>query len=205
MLILDTSACFRDSTDAVHVAPPHHCSGKAPEAGVHDRKPHLCQLCVGIHNGAELHSLQLLNAIRMIPWACRGRNPSGFPTDWWGCCARRGGTPGCCEYNPRKGYNLTMLLRLPGIAGSILTAPAVPGPSMMQFLPCRCHHSCSYGMYCSCNFAIQSEQAWALLLPAAPSNEPKLMPPVKAKGSQPEVAAEYWLCQVLQHAAQQAH
>ena len=46
----------------------------------------------------------------------------------------------------------------------------------------------------------QSEQAWASLLHASPSNEPKLMPPVAAKGSHLEAAAEYWLCQVLQHA-----
>ena len=57
---------------------------------------------------------------------------------------------------------------------------------------------------CSCSIAElqKSEQTWALLLHSSPSNEPKLMPPVAAKGSHLEVAAEYWLWQVLQHTAQ---
>ena len=74
--------------------------------------------------------------------------------------------------------------------------------STMQILVVQMPLKLLRRLVCSCNLAIQPG---ALLLPAPPSNEPKLMPPVTARESQPEVTTKYCLCQVLQRAAQQAY
>ena len=42
--------------------------------GAHTKNPHLCQLRVGVHNGAELHSLQFLYTVSMVPWPLRAVN-----------------------------------------------------------------------------------------------------------------------------------
>ena len=70
MLIMDSSvgsACFRDS--AGMWAPLIRVPAMYHKHGVRNRRPHLRQLCVWVDNGAELHSLQLLYPVSMVPWS----------------------------------------------------------------------------------------------------------------------------------------